>query len=242
MDRVPVLFVEEICRQLTTNHSSALEKLPFWRNVAKNLFRNARNVTCFIFCNSETGDVRADLRENSKRITLQALKSSPNVQLERVEVFINNNNLVGEPFTSSYAAQLLKLCSKLYFPTTVYEVAFEEENVTLEHNFPVLEHFLLSLPRIHYMIIDNWVLMEAIAGRAADKGTLRELKLNFHCDLGPNPYKAVLRKMCKCESLKLFRYSQVIKPNIEMSDEEKEHFRMVEKPDEHAVDFFRICD
>uniref|UniRef100_A0A1I7Z934 FBD domain-containing protein n=1 Tax=Steinernema glaseri TaxID=37863 RepID=A0A1I7Z934_9BILA len=96
----------------------------------------------------------------------------------------------------------------------------------------------MSLPRIHSINFDDWPLVEDVAGKAADRGTLRELSM-FSLDKDSDAYKDVLRKFSKANSLRLFRYCNLIKPNLELSDEEKAHYRM-KKPKEHVIDFIHI--
>uniref|UniRef100_A0A1I7YFB3 Uncharacterized protein n=1 Tax=Steinernema glaseri TaxID=37863 RepID=A0A1I7YFB3_9BILA len=190
MDRVPVLFVVEVCRQLGTKHSSAVEELPYWKDVSRDLFNGLRKVTGAIYCSSETPDVGATA-------------SVPFVkQLQRSRETCDGS------------------CTSF---------------VRLRENF------LTSMIRIRATYFDNWPLVAAIAGKVAERGTLQELALRS-LDRESDVYKDVLRKFSKCESLILFHYYDLIKPNIELSDEEKAHFRMEEKPEEYAIDFVRISD
>uniref|UniRef100_A0A1I8A043 F-box/LRR-repeat protein n=1 Tax=Steinernema glaseri TaxID=37863 RepID=A0A1I8A043_9BILA len=237
MDGVPVLFIVEVCRQLTTQHASAINNLEVWGNVATDLFRDYRNVRCLLFCKRETSDVRVILCENSKHLSLEELKSSPNLQLSFVGVWIDNGAIVEDVFTRSYAAQLSKLCSNLCFSIKLQFRSWDVPNSLL--NFPVLYDFLMSLPRIHLIDFDSWSLAETLIEKVAARGTLRKILL---CSLSVDStdYKEVLRKFCKYENLQVFRYYHIINKNIEMSDEEKAHFRMEKNLKTFAVDFFRI--
>uniref|UniRef100_A0A1I7YFE4 F-box domain-containing protein n=1 Tax=Steinernema glaseri TaxID=37863 RepID=A0A1I7YFE4_9BILA len=239
MDRVPVLFVQELCRQLTTKHSSDLEKLSFWGNVSRNFFSGHRKVSCYIYCKTKNYDIRVRLWEESEVVTPEELKSLSNIDLEYVGVFINNSVIVDDHLTPSYAAQLLKLCAKQCFHTEIKLYSINPPSSLLA--FPVLQQFIMSLQRIHFIDFDNLQLIEAIARRAAERGTLRVMSLRS-LELDSDLYKEVLRKFNNYSSLKLIRYCNLIKPNIELSDEEKAHFRMEKRLKEYAIDFLRICD
>uniref|UniRef100_A0A1I7YG22 F-box domain-containing protein n=1 Tax=Steinernema glaseri TaxID=37863 RepID=A0A1I7YG22_9BILA len=227
MDRVPVLFVQEVCRQLTTKHSSAFKKLRHWGNVSRNLFSGLRKVCCGFYCTSKTTDVLVKLWDDDKYITLEELSSSPSIEVDHIGVSINSHQNSGNAFTPSYVAQLLKRCSMQY--TSAALKFLTEDPPSTMANYPLLENFLMNLPRIHSINFDNWPLVEAVVGRIAERGTLRELIL-YSVDPECNAYKDVLRKFSRCEGLKIFRYWNWRKRKIELSDEEKAHFRMEKEP------------
>uniref|UniRef100_A0A1I7Z8L0 FBD domain-containing protein n=1 Tax=Steinernema glaseri TaxID=37863 RepID=A0A1I7Z8L0_9BILA len=237
MDGVPVLFIEEVCRQFSTKDASALEELPFWKDVSRRLFTGRRMVNCGFYCRSDMPDVCVKLWKNDGYLRLEELESLPNAGIEHMCVSLNDSRISGDILTPSYAAQLLKLSSKQRFSIAFKFVSYNPPRTIA--NFPILTNFLMSLPRIYSIDCDDWSLVEAVAGRAADRGTLRELSMLSLVE-DPIAYKNILQTFSRCRTLKLFRYYNLIRPNLELSDEEKAHFRMEKKPKEHVIDFIHI--
>uniref|UniRef100_A0A1I7Z8X5 FBD domain-containing protein n=1 Tax=Steinernema glaseri TaxID=37863 RepID=A0A1I7Z8X5_9BILA len=236
MDGVPVLFIEEVCRHFSTNDASALEELPFWKHVSRRLFNGRRRVNCGFYCRSDMPDVLVKLWVTGKDIKLEELLSLPNADIVYMCVSLNDSRIPEDILTPSYAAHLLKFCSKQRFSIPLRFASYEPPRTIA--NFPILTNFLMSLPRIHSINFDDWSLVEAVAGKAAERGTLRELSMLSLVE-DPIAYKDILRTFSRCRTLKLFRYYNLIKPNLELSDEEKAHYRM-KKPKEHVIDFIRI--